>query len=191
MSRKQRLFEWDELNLLREDAERFINDAKQKKPDAETIKGFCDYMDFVLCLIYAYGWQDAEEIVGIVPLRDGLDDKAVNLEIDGETFRERVAKQIDELSVEGLLRIIETESHRDYNAGVNDAGVQSGKHGIMKHWCTMLDGRVRDTHDYLEGATVRMGDRFYTYDGDSAEYPGGFSKAANNVNCRCWVTLSF
>lgn len=186
---KPNLFNWDELNILREDAIRFVRDAKQKKPRKEDIDRFCDYMEFVFCLIYDYGWKDAEQIIGIVPAKDGLDDKAVNLEIDGETFRERAEKQIADLSEEGILRIIETEMHRDYNTGVYDAAKQSGKR-VMKHWNTMQDGRVRETHDYLEGAVVRVDDRFYTFDGDSALAPGGFSKPENNCNCRCWITLT-
>jgi len=182
------LFEWDELNIIREDAVQFIQQAKERKPDRGTVDGFCDYLDFILCLIYAYGWKDAEEIVGEVPFRDGLDDKAVDLEIAGETFRERVAEQVDALSEDGLLRIIETEAHRDYNTGVYDAAVSSGK-SVMKQWHTMADGRVRETHDYLEGNAVGMDDLFYTFDGDSALYPGGFSLPENNVNCRCWITL--
>ena len=183
------LFHWDELNFLRQDAVQFIRDARQKKPDRGAIDGFLDYMEFVLCLIYMYGWHDAEEIVGTVPFADGLDDRSVNLEIKGETFRQRVERQIDELSEEGILRIIETESHRDYNTGVVDAGLSSGK-SARKTWNTMLDDRVRETHDYLEGMTVDIGDSFYTYDGDSAMYPGGFSLPENNVNCRCYVTLT-
>ena len=69
------LFEWDELNLIREDAKRFIREAKQKKPGRKAIDGFCDYLEFVLCLVYAYGWKDAEEMVGDLPMPEGLDDK--------------------------------------------------------------------------------------------------------------------
>ena len=183
-----RLMDWDELNIIRQDAVRFIEEATQKKPDRKTVQGFCDYMDFVLCLIYAYGWKDAEEIVGTVPYRDGLDEKAVNLEIRGETFRDRVETQVEALSEDGLLRIIDTEAHRDYNAGVYDAAEESGQK-VSKRWSTVGDDRVRDTHDYLEGAVVGLKDRFYTYDGDSALYPGDFALPENNVNCRCWITL--
>ena len=182
------LFEWDELTLLREDAIRFVRAAKQKKPDRKEIDDFCDYLEFVLCLVYAYGWHDAEEIVGIVPMKDGLDDRSVNAEIAGETFRERIAEQIDKLSEEGVLRIIETESTRDYNTGVVDAGIQSGK-AVRKKWNTMMDDKVRETHDYLEGATVGINDRFYTFDGDSALAPGGFVLPENNANCRCTISL--
>ena len=182
------LLEWDELNLIREDARRFIQEAKRKKPDRKAIEGFCDYLDFVLCLCYAYGWKDAEEIVGTVPMPDGLDDKTVNLVIKDKTYRDRIAEQVDALSEEGVIRIIDTEAHRDYNQAVQDAGKASGK-SLMKSWNTMLDGRVRETHDYLEGAMVALDDLFYTFDGDSAYAPGGFEKPENNANCRCWITL--
>lgn len=183
-----KVFEWDELNILREDARYFIREAKQKKPDRKAVDGFCDYMEFVLCLVYAYGWKDAEEIVGTVPMKDGFDDRAVNTEIAGETWRERVAEQIDLLSEEGLIRIIETESTRDYSTGVLDAGNTSGV-AVQKRWNTMLDWRVRDSHQYLEGMVVGMDDLFYTEDGDSAYAPGGFEQPEHNCNCRCYISL--
>lgn len=188
---RSNLFEWDELNIIREDAVRLVQEvrAMQSRPKKKAVEEFCDYLDFVLCLIYAYGWKDAEEIIGAVPMRSGLDDKAVNREIKGETFRERIQQQVDELSEDGVLRIIDTEAHRDYNTGVYDAAKESGKQ-IRKRWGTMADGRVRETHDYLHGAVVDLDDRFYTYDGDSAMFPGDFSLPENNVNCRCWITLT-
>ena len=79
-----RLFEWDELNLLRDYAEQFVRRGEERDVNQKQFDDFCDYIEFVLCLVYAYGWKDAEEIVGIVPMKDGLDDKAVNLEIGGE-----------------------------------------------------------------------------------------------------------
>ena len=183
------VFRWDELNILREDAKRFLNDAREKKPSRKELDDFCDYMEFVLCLIYDYGWKDAEQIVGIVPFKYDLDDKAVNLEIEGKTFRDRVEEQVEALSLPDLIRIIETEAHRDYNTGVLDAAQQSGRTGIRKRWNTMRDERVRDTHSPLEGITVGLNDLFYTWDGDSAMAPGGFTLPQNNVNCRCWITL--
>lgn len=186
---KLNLFKWDELELMKQDAVRFIRDAKQNKPTKQMIDGFCDYMDFVFCLVYDYGWKDAEGIVGTVHKMNGLDDKTVNLEIKGETFRERVHKAVDALDEGELLNIIDTEMHRDYNAGVYDAGEKSGKR-TLKTWNTMNDDKVRDTHSYLEGMSVGHDDKFYTYDGDSARYPGDFSLPENNCHCRCWITLT-
>ena len=53
----------------------------------------------------------------------------------------------------------------------------------------MLDDRVRDTHDYLEGVEVGLDDEFYTYLGNKAMFPGQFGVAEEDVNCRCWVTF--
>jgi hypothetical protein len=53
----------------------------------------------------------------------------------------------------------------------------------------MMDEKVRDTHKYLEGMTVALDEEFYTYDGDHAPAPHGFTKVENNANCRCVVTL--
>ena len=182
------ILEWDELNLIRESVPDFVRDYRENR-NPEVLKRWCDYLEFVLCVVYAYGWKDAEEIVGIVPFPDGLDDKAVNLDIEGETFRDRVQHQADEDSVDGILRIIDTEAHRDYNTGVYDAGKESGITGLRKKYNTMKDGKVRETHSYLEGVTVGLDDYFYTFDGDSALAPGGFDDPQNNVNCRCWITL--
>lgn len=177
------VMQWDELTILRQEASKFFG-TKRKRKD---IDRFCDYLEFVLCLVYVYGWRDAEEIVGIVPFKDGFDDKAVNLETDGKTFRDRIT---DDTTPEEILRLIDTEAHRDYNTGVYDAASESGVQGVRKTWNTMMDDRVRETHDYLEGSEVGLNDRFYTFDGDSALYPGGFLLPQNNVNCRCWITLS-
>ena len=188
------IMEWDELNLLRASVPELLS-AYRKAKDRGYVDRWCDYMDFVLCLIYGYGWKDAEEIVGIVPFKDGLDDKAVNLVIKGETFRDRVKANLENPPASGdpteeILRIIDTEAHRDYNTGVYDAAKQSNVHGLKKQWWTMADGRVRETHDYIHGMVVGLDDRFYTFDGDSALHPGDFELPENNINCRCWITLA-
>ena len=53
----------------------------------------------------------------------------------------------------------------------------------------MLDDKVRDTHQYLEGIEVGLDDLFYSESGASAEYPGGFGDPEEDCNCRCYVTL--
>ena len=176
------VFHWDELEIIRNSTVQYFG----KRPDKKRVKEFCDWLEFVLCLIYAYGWHDAEEIVGTVSFTVGSDDKAVNLLIDGKTFRDRIS--VDS-TPEEVLRIIDTEAHRDYNTGVYDAAKGSGKSNLRKKWMTMRDDRVRDTHDYLEGMVVGLDDEFYTYDGDSAMFPGGFSLPENNVRCRCSIAL--
>ena len=183
------IMNWDELNLLRSSAEGMVEEYRKNK-DRKAVDQWCDYMEFVLCLIYAYGWHDAEQIVGIVPFKNGLDDKAVNLDIKGETYRERIVQQLNEDSLDGILRIIDTEAHRDYNTGVYDAGKQSGIAGLKKKWFTMMDNKVREQHSYLNGVKVGLDDYFYTDSGDKALYPGGFGVPELDCNCRCFVTLS-
>lgn len=177
------VMEWDELNILRKNAQDFFSRGGQRKK--KDLDRFCDYMDWIFCLIYAYGWKDAEEIVGIVPFKDGLDDKAVNHKIDGKTFRDRIT---EETTPEEILRIIDTEAHRDYNTAVYDAAVASGK-SVSKRWNTMLDNRVRDPHAYMEGMTVGLNDEFYTYGGEHTMFPGGFGVPELDCGCRCFITL--
>ena len=182
-----KLFEWDELNLIREEAERIMRlpvEERQKQKDR-----FCDYLEYVLCLVYGYGWKSAEEIVGIVPLTDGLDDKCVNLDIADKTWRERAEEWLSTGTAADLIRLIDTESVRDYNTGVTDCGKASGVLGLKKRWNTQLDERVRDAHMELEGQTVGIDDLFYTGT-DSAYAPGGFEDPSNNCNCRCYITLA-
>ena len=63
-----------------------------------------------------------------------------------------------------------------------------GAQVVEKVWATMEDERVRETHNLLDGVGVPLGTLFVTIDGDSARYPGDFTKAENNTNCRCILT---
>lgn len=96
--------------------------------------------------------------------------------------------------VNDLSRLAETEAHRVLNEAILDSALEYAKNNpektVTKTWATMLDDRVRETHDYLEGVTVPVDARFYTFDGDSAMAPGGFSKPQNSINCRCILRIS-
>lgn len=106
----------------------------------------------------------------------------MNRKIDGKTYRDRIK---DHDTVGGLVTLVDSEYVRVINETRHE--LIKDEPGIKKTWRTMKDDRVRDTHDYLEGRTCSSVMRkFYTYDGDSALFPHGFSKAENNVNCRCW-----
>ena len=182
MRQKQKLFEWDELNLIRQEARILW----QKPPSRKKREEFCDWLEFVLCHVYAWGWQGVEDVLGRINVMWNGDLETVNAEIAGQTFRDRI---MNEDTAEEILRVIDTEAHRDYNAGAYNAAKASGKPNLKKKWYTMQDDRVRDTHDYLEGMVVNIDDRFYTYDGDSAMYPGDFDDPSNNCNCRCSIGI--
>ena len=98
-------------------------------------------------------------------------------------------EQFNDGDVYGLLRIIDTEAHRDYNAAVYQAGIESGRTGLRRKWVTRNDDRVRDPHAYMEGMEVGINDYFYTYTGDSTLYPGGFGVPELDINCRCAISL--
>ena len=116
--------------------------------------------------------------------------------IAGETFEQRIRRRIDEetLDVDTLNRIMETDYHRVEETGADyTARTVSTKLGMnaYKKWQTMEDDRVRDTHWYIQDIEVPLSERFFTFDGDSAMYPGDFTKAENNVACRCWLSYTF
>ena len=91
-------------------------------------------------------------------------------------------------TAEDIVRIVETEAHRDGNAAADTTALNNG--ATKKTYITMQDEKVRDTHAYLDGVSVGVTDKFYTFDGDSAYYPGGFALPENNVNCRCELRYS-
>lgn len=107
----------------------------------------------------------------------------------GRTGTEETATPSGGISLqEAITRIAETEMHRIANTAALDTAKYAG--AKSKTWVTMLDDKVRDTHDYLEGETVDIDEDFYTYDGDHASAPGLFELAENNVNCRCELLFS-
>ena len=118
---------------------------------------------------------------------------AIFMVIEGKTFADRVADHVGGNDLGGLKNLVESEYHRVYNAAVYDGGrdyIGNGGFRVSKNWITVRDDKVRETHSYLEGQSVPLEEEFFTFDGDHAAYPGGFTKAENNANCRCVVRLT-
>lgn len=112
--------------------------------------------------------------------------------IDGKTFEDRITDHVKAGDLSGLQTLVESEYHRVFNTAEEDGAnkFQSAKGlNVSKKWVTVRDELVRDTHKYLEGMTVALDEEFYTFDGDHASRPGEFTKAENNVNCRCVLTF--
>ena len=144
------------------------------------------------------------------PVRIDVDDmnKSVFKDIAGKDWEQRVSEYYDSDSgtVDDVIRVVDTDMNRIYNDSVLDVGekanagmvewsdedlpVPDTKDRVMKTWVTMADDRVRDTHDYLEGMTVPVDGRFWTFDSDYARYPGDFQLPQNNISCRCRISLS-
>lgn len=182
---------FDELNSLADKLRaRFGKDPLPTEKNKEIKEDVLDMLlDFFL-LSYAMGntvTNDNLDSNWVPKLEDA--DKTVNKVVAGKTWTERVEDYFSNGgTVDDLIRIAETEMHRDANESALETAIHAG--AKTKTWVTMLDDRVRETHDYLEGMTVDIDEEFYTYDGDHASAPGMFGLAENNVNCRCELSFS-
>ena len=183
---------FDEINALRETLtySQYIDEDGNRRY-VPTYKELEDEFEDILIMSYILGNRAAGEMLGIETDID-LDDMAsvINKKIAGKTWRERLREQLDRGgTVEDILRIAETESHRDSNEAIYDTARGSGM-DLMKTWETMEDDRVREQHEEIQGQTVPFDDVFVTWDGHEARFPGDFDTADLNVNCRCWLSVS-
>ena len=183
------IFPFDEINAFETRLhEHFGEDGRIKsKKDCEDI--IDELLDLYL-LAYANGVDSLNKQFGtnIKPSAQDLED-AIYLKIDGKTWERRVRDWFDEGGTEAdIVRIAETETHRIGNEAAETTAKKAGAKN--KVWETMMDDKVRDTHFYLQSISVPIDARFYTYDGDSARFPGDFTLAENNCGCRCELKYS-
>ena len=180
----------DELNRVDSEIRERFGDESLQKRDKRDEEDIIDELLDLFLLAYAMGNSVTNDNLSS-NYEPSVDDvmKVVDAKVAGKTWRERVE---DYFSSGGtgadIARIADTEMHRIANTAALDTAKRAG--ATSKTWVTMMDDRVRDTHDYLEGETVGIDDDFYTYDGDHASAPGLFELAENNVNCRCELLFS-
>lgn len=181
-----RLLPLDELNVL-SDTLQSLSQADTRTERYLVDKLLDDALDFFL-IAYFNGSQDAAEMLGISdePNISKARD-AINKKIAGKDYKDRLREYAGTGNTEAIIRVLDTDMTRVYNAGVLDTAKGKAK---TKTWNTMQDPRVRETHEPLEGVTIPIDADFYTFDGDKAQAPGNFAKAENNVNCRCYITVS-
>ena len=147
------------------------------------------------CLTDAYieGFAAAEYMLQEEQdIEDDLLYFALDKEYDGESIYEKFLDYYENGDSEKLEVLTESEFHRVYSQGGLDMAdtVEATGRKVYKTWETMQDDRVRETHDYLEGMTIPVREKFKTLDMDEADAPGGFTLPENNVNCRCWLSYS-
>ena len=121
---------------------------------------------------------------------DEWEEQVILKKFDDKNVVDRIKEYYQNKDSQKLAVVIDTEYHRDYNTGEEDMATYIDERSVVrvkKTWRTQLDDKVRDTHDYLEGKQVYLDEKFYTYDGDEARFPGDFNLAENNINCRCYV----
>lgn len=179
---------FDELNAFRLEVKQLSTDGKQlKKEDEDDI---IDELLGLLLLAYARGNSVTNENFSS-SYEPSLDEvmEVVDAKVAGKTWRERVEDYFaNGGSADDIVRIAETETHRVANTAALSTAKRAG--AKFKTWATMLDDKVRETHDYLEGVVVGINDEFTTFDGDSAQAPGLFLMPENNINCRCELIFS-
>lgn len=189
---KQNIMPFDELNALRESLiYGQYTDVDGKRRYVQTYRELEDEFEDILIMSYLLGNNAAGEMLGIESSANVNEmDRAINKRIAGKTWRERLREQLSEGGdVEAIMRIAETESHRDTNEGIYDTAADSGL-TLMKTWETMEDDRVREAHEEIQGQTVPFDDVFVTWDGHEARFPGDFDTPELNVNCRCFLSVS-
>ena len=138
---------------------------------------------------FVFGTNAAAEMLGIDITPDMEEmQSSIEKKFDGKGFRDRLREYAPSNDIEAIVKVIDTDSTRIFNEGILSAAQKAG--ATKKTWKTMGDERVRDTHTALQDLTIPIGDRFYSYTGDSALAPGGFLTAQENANCRCWIVVS-
>lgn len=178
----------DELNILTTAS--YLTASGNRTERVERIAD--DVLSFLINA-YSLGIRNASDMLGydLAVNPDSMED-AIYLVIEGKTFIDRIADHVASDNLSGLRTLVESEYHRVHNAAVQDGGTEYTNNmrlAVSKTWRTVRDEFVRDTHRYLEDQSILLDEEFFTFDGDHAAYPGGFTKAENNVNCRCIVIL--
>lgn len=111
--------------------------------------------------------------------------------INNETYA-KMAKRLKK-ALEGdtvkAMRIVRTEGHRVQESAKHDAAEYAHKQGVimMKTWNSLEDERVRSSHRHLDGKTIPVDQNFKGKFG-SGPAPGKLGAAAEDINCRCFLT---
>lgn len=178
---------FDELEMM---TSHILREVEGESPQQRADR-VCDEVLDMLIDLYLLGWAEVSE--DTQPSADEMR-ASVYEPIAGQTWEQRIRDYVlHDGSVGEIARVIDTDSHRVLNQGIYDSADQlQREQGVRlnKKWVTMKDNRVRDSHDYLDGVTIPLHDRFYTYTGASALHPGGFGQADEDVNCRCVLQIT-
>lgn len=182
------IFPFDELNVFKLGLKRhFENGRIKSREDCEDI---IDEMLDLYLLALANGVNSVNEQFNTdISLSYDIVDGIINHRIEGATWVDRVWTWYETGGTEAdIVRIAETEAHRDGNAAAYETAMQAGAEN--KTWVCMMLPTSRDTHIYLDGTTVGIEDEFYTFAGNHAMFPGQFGVAEEDCNCVCEVEYS-
>ena len=188
-NRKLYIAKFDEINAISK--EMYDDYISGKKTESETESDFEDFLLYAYSIGFLMGAEDigASKDQSASPISQQVKD-AIDRKFEGITAKQRLKDHLlNRDGASSIERLMKTEWHRMTNEGIDGFGKLYGSQNMTKRWVTMLDDKVRDTHDYLEGAEVPFQEDFYTYNGDHAPFPGMFGVPEEDVNCRCIVEL--
>lgn len=203
--------EFDELHNIKTTLTEML--ATDTSDTIETPRGYADrkHLEDTIFELITMGYVYGVAVAGLdfdqdFPVSRERMLESANRPTKGETFRERIehhldeyeASPMDEAATEKLVNqlavVAETETHRTINEGGYEAAERYAEDhpgvSVYKTWETMMDDKVRDEHEELQGATVPLDARFYSWTGDSALRPGDFMSPELNINCRCILRYS-
>lgn len=115
----------------------------------------------------------------------------------GDSYTRMAQRIADTLDVDykKAMRIVRTEANRAINRGFQDVTKEASEMLLgsdyieVKEWCSMDDESVRSTHQHLNGKKIHALDVFES-SGTSADCPGAFGVASEDINCRCFLMYS-
>ena len=176
------LLPFDAINRLERELPIYFENGKiRSKVDLDDI---IEEMAELFMLSYLHG-KDTVDPNYKPTLRTIIE--TVDDDVAGQTWRERMREHYENGgTIEDVVRIIETEAHRDANTAAYEAAKKAGCK--TKTWHTMQDDKVRDTHVYLDGVTIPIDAEFYSFRGGSTMFPGQWGIPEEDINCRCWLT---
>lgn len=180
---------FDELNAFKEQLPIHFDDAghiRSKKDEEDIIDELLD----LFLLAYANGQTAVNDSLGSSE-ESSLSEvmSVVDRDIAGKTWRERVREYFDNGgTMDDIIRIAETETHRDSNEAAYTTAVKAG--ATTKEWHCMMLPTSRDTHIYLNGVSAPIDGEFYSFRGGSTMFPGQWGIAEEDCNCLCWLTYS-
>lgn len=180
----------DEINRFRETLSvHFDSEGKlRSKQDEEDI---IDEMLDLFLLSAALGSQSANDDLGTdyhIGTKTAVD--IIDREVAGKTWSERVREYFDNGGTAAdIMRIAETEAHRDANESAFVTAEAVG--AKTKTWHCMMLPTSRDSHIYLSGTKAPMDGYFYSINGGSTKFPGEWGIADEDCGCLCWITYSY
>lgn len=179
---------FEELNILKASLPQHFENGKIKSK--EDLDEILDMLEDLFLLAYANGVESTNLSLSS-NVEPTLDDvfKTIDKKVAGKTWRDRVEDYYSNGGTEAdIVRIAETESHRDTNEAAYRTAKAAG--ATTKTWHCMMLPTSRDTHIYLDGVNAPIDGEFYSFKGGSTQFPGQWGIAEEDVNCLCWLTFS-